>query len=167
MCPGRRTGKRRDSTGDGETRPRKDRLAVLGVLQNLDELQFRLGQDTLKLLETEFSIPEKWQPKLAGLGEVEFAAPEFKTLLDDWFGEGNRQLRTAIEHASAIVYYRHQSSVPVVGTLVYTSNAGVAADTISVTVIDDQQLQDQGTITITIPIPTDSALDSPTFGGIG
>jgi len=37
------------------------------------------------------------------------AAPEFKTLLDDWFGERNQQLRTAIEHASAIVYYRHQS----------------------------------------------------------
>jgi hypothetical protein len=100
------------------TRPHKDRLAVLGVLQNMDELQFRLGQETLTLLETEFSIPEKWQPKLAGLGEVEFAAPEFKTLLDDWFGKRNQQLRTAIEHASAIVYYRHQSSVPVVRTLV-------------------------------------------------
>lgn len=100
------------------TRPHKDRLAVLGVLQNMDELQFRLGQETLTLLETEFSIPEKWQPKIAGLGEVEFAAPEFKTLLDDWFGKRNQQLRTAIEHASAIVYYRHQSSVPVVRTLV-------------------------------------------------
>jgi hypothetical protein len=100
------------------TRPHKDRLAVLGVLQNMDELQFRLGQETLTLLETEFSIPEKWQPKIAGLGEVEFAAPEFKTLLDDWFGKRNQQLRIAIEHASAIVYYRHQSSVPVVRTLV-------------------------------------------------
>jgi len=100
------------------TRPHKDRLAVLGVLQNMDALQFRLGQATLTLLETEFSIPEKWQPKIAGLGEVEFAAPEFKTLLDDWFGKRNQQLRTAIEHASAIVYYRHQSSVPVVRTLV-------------------------------------------------
>jgi hypothetical protein len=100
------------------TRPHKDRLAVLGVLQNTDELQFRLGQETLKLLQTEFSIPEKWQQQIAGLGEVEFAAPEFKTLLDDWFGERNQQLRTTIEHASAIVSYRHQSSVPVVRTLV-------------------------------------------------
>jgi hypothetical protein len=100
------------------TRRRKDRLAVLGVLQNTDELQFRLGQETLKLLQTEFAIPEKWQQTIAGLGEAEFAAPEFKTLLDDWFGERNQQLRTAIEHASAIVYYRHQNSVPVVRTLV-------------------------------------------------
>lgn len=100
------------------TRPHKDRLAVLGVLQNTDELQFRFGQETLKLLQTEFSIPEKWQQKIAALGEVEFAASEFKTLLDDWFGERNGQLRTAIEHASAIVYYHHQTWVPVVQTLV-------------------------------------------------
>jgi hypothetical protein len=100
------------------TRPHKDRLAVLGVLQNTDELQFRVGQETLGLLQTEFSIPEKWRQTIAGLGEVEFAASEFKTLLDDWFGERNGQLRTAIEQAAAIVYYRHQSSVPVVRTLV-------------------------------------------------
>ena len=100
------------------TRPHKDRLAVLRVLQNTDELHFRLDQETLQLLQTEFSIPEKWQQHISGLGEVEYAAPEFKTLLDGWFGERNGQLRTAIEHASAIVYYRHQSSVPVVRTLV-------------------------------------------------
>jgi hypothetical protein len=100
------------------TRPHKDRLAVLGVLQNTDELQFRLGQETLELLQTEFSIPEKWQQKIADLGEVQLTAAELKTLLNDWFGERNQQLRTAIEHASAIVYYRHQSSVPVVRTLV-------------------------------------------------
>ena len=100
------------------TRPHKDRLAVLGVLQNTDELHYRLGQETLQLLEAEFSIPEKWEQEIAGLGEVVFAEPQFTTLLDDWFGKRNGQLRTAIEHASAIVYYRHQNSVPVVRTLV-------------------------------------------------
>ena len=100
------------------TRPHKDRLAMLGVLQNTDELRFRFGQQTLTLLQTEFSIPEKWQQKIADLGEAEFTAAELKTLLDDWFGERNQQLRTAIQHASAIVYYRHQSSLPVVQTLV-------------------------------------------------
>jgi Transposase IS66 family len=100
------------------TRPHKDRLAVLGVLQNTDELQFRLGQETLELLQTGFSIPQKWQQEIAALGEVEFAASEFRTLLDDWFGERNEQLRIAIEHASAIVSYRHQRFVPVVRTLV-------------------------------------------------
>jgi len=81
-------------------------------------LKFHLGQETLDLLQGEFSMPEKWQRTIAGLGEVVLAAPEFKALLGGWFGERNQQLRTAIEHASAIVYYRHQNVVPVVRTLV-------------------------------------------------
>jgi hypothetical protein len=100
------------------TRSHKDRLAVLGVLQNTDELQFRLGQETLDLLHAEFALPEKWRRRIADLGEVSLTTAELKALLDDWFGAGNGQLRAAIEHASAIVYYRHQSSLPVVRTLV-------------------------------------------------
>jgi hypothetical protein len=100
------------------TRPRKDRLAVLEVLQNTCELHFRFGEKMLELLKAEFEIPAKWRQQIADLGEVELTSPELKTLLDDWFGECNRSLRTAIEHAAAIVYYRHQSSVPVVRTLV-------------------------------------------------
>ncbi len=101
------------------TRPHKDRLAVLEVLQTTDELHFCLGAETLQFLQTEFQIPEKWQRTITGFGEVEYAAADFKILLDDWFGEGNQQLRTTIEHAAAIVYYRHQTSVPVVRTLVF------------------------------------------------
>jgi hypothetical protein len=101
------------------TRPHKDRLAVLGVLQNTDDLHFRFGDETLGLLGREFlTVPDKWQKRLAELGEAVYSSAEVKTLLDDWFGGRNRQLRTAIEHAAAIVFYRHQSSVPVVGTLV-------------------------------------------------
>jgi hypothetical protein len=101
------------------TRPHKDRLAVLSVLQNTDDLQFRFGSQTLDLLEREFlAVPGKWQQRLTELGEVVYSTAALKTLLDDWFGERNLQLRTAIEHAAAITFYRHQSSVPVVGTLV-------------------------------------------------
>lgn len=100
------------------TRPSKDRLAVLGVLQNTDELRYRFGHETTELLHREFTIPRKWQQQIEALGEVEFTATELKSLLDDWFGERNGQLRMAIEHASAIVSYRHQSSMPVVRTLV-------------------------------------------------
>jgi uncharacterized small protein (DUF1192 family) len=100
------------------TRPHKDRLAVLGVLQNTDDLHFRFGRETLELLLEEFSLPDKWQSRIAELGEVVFSAAELKTLLNDWFGERNQQLRTAIEQASAMVFYRHQSAVPVVRTLV-------------------------------------------------
>jgi hypothetical protein len=100
------------------TRPRKDRLAVLAVLQNTNDLRFRLGSETLKLLQAELlSIPKKWEEQLIALGEVELASAEFQALLDGWFGEGNQQLRTAIEHAAAIVFYRHQTAVPIVRTL--------------------------------------------------
>lgn len=100
------------------TRPRKDRLAVLEVLQNTAELGFRLDSDVLDLLKSQFSIPEKWQQRIAELGDVELPATEFRALLDDWFGARHAQLRTAIEQAAAIVYYRRQNSVPIVRTLV-------------------------------------------------
>ena len=101
------------------TRASKDRLAVLSVLQNTDDLRFRFNVETLELLQEEFTVPVKWQQSIAALGEdVEFDAETLKTLLDDWFGERNKQTRTSIEHAAAIVYYRHQTSVPVVSALV-------------------------------------------------
>lgn len=101
------------------TRPKKDRLAVLGVLQNTDALRFRLGPETLQLLQAEFlPLPDKWQEALAAVGEVELPASELQALLDGWFGERNLQLRTAIEQAAAIVSYRHQTAAPVVRILV-------------------------------------------------
>jgi len=38
------------------TRPRKDRLTVLEVLQNTNNLRFQLSQETLRLLQAEFDI---------------------------------------------------------------------------------------------------------------
>ena len=101
------------------TRPHKDRLTVLSVLQNTDNLRFRFNAKTLELLQAEFAIPVKWQRSVAALGEdVEFDAESLKTLLDDWFGDRNQQTRTAIEQAAATVYYQQQTMVPVVETLV-------------------------------------------------
>ena len=100
------------------TRPGKDRLTVLKVLQNTDELRFSFGEATCQLLQDEFSIPEKWSEEIAALGDVEVCETTLKLLLDGWFGERNQQVRTAIEHAAAIVCYRQQSSIPVVQTLV-------------------------------------------------
>ncbi len=100
------------------TRPGKDRLTVLKVLQNTDELRFFFGEATCQLLQDEFSIPAKWSEEIAALGEVEVSETTLKLLLDGWFGQRNQQVRTAIEHAAAIVSYRQQSSIPVVQTLV-------------------------------------------------
>ncbi len=100
------------------TRPRKDRLTVLEVLQNTNNLRFQLSQETLRLLQAEFDIPHKWQQAIEAIGEVECGQTSLSLLLQGWFGDGNRQVRTAIEQAAAIVYYRHQSSVPVIETIV-------------------------------------------------
>ncbi len=100
------------------TRPHKDRLTVLEILQNTSELRFRFGKETLSLLQAEFEIPKKWQQVLKELGEVECGKTALALLLQGWFGNGNRQVRTAIKQAAAIVYYRHQESVPVVETIV-------------------------------------------------
>jgi hypothetical protein len=100
------------------TRPHKDRLTVLEILQNTTDLRFRLGEETLSLLQAEFGIPRKWQLAIEHLGEVQLDRTTLTALLDDWFGKGNQQVRTAIEHAAAIVYYRHQTLVPVVETIV-------------------------------------------------
>lgn len=100
------------------TRPRKDRLTVLEVLQNTSDLRFQLGEETLHLLRTEFDIPKKWQRVIEELGNLECGKTSLALLLDEWFGQGNRQVRIAIEQAAAIVYYRHQTSLPVVETIV-------------------------------------------------
>ena len=100
------------------TRPGKDRLTVLKVLQNTETLQFRFGEATCQLLQDEFSLPKKWSEEIAALGEVEVSETTLKLLLEGWFGQRNQQLRTAIEHAAAIVFYRQQSSIPIVQTLV-------------------------------------------------
>jgi len=100
------------------TRPQKDRLTVLEILQNTSDVRFQLGEETLHLLRTEFDIPKKWQRAIEEIGNVECGKTSFALLLQEWFGNGNRQVRIAIEQAAAIVYYRHQTSVPVVETIV-------------------------------------------------
>ena len=100
------------------TRLSKDRLSVLKVLQNTHELRFRFDQRTLLLLHESFSIPEKWLNEIEALGDIECGETALKLLLDGWFGSRNQQVRVVIEQASAINFYRQQSSVPVVETLV-------------------------------------------------
>jgi len=101
------------------TRPHKDRLTVLSVLQNTSSPRFRFNAKTLELLQP-YEIPQKWQRRVAALGEdVQYNAEACRALLDDWFGAGRRSpARTQIEQAAATVYYQQQTRVPVVETLV-------------------------------------------------
>ena len=101
------------------TRPHKDRLTVLSVLQDTTSPGFRFNAKTLELLEP-YETPQKWRRRVAALGEdVEYDAGACRALLDDWFGAGRTsQTRTQIEQAAATVYYQQQTRVPVVETLV-------------------------------------------------
>ena len=100
------------------TRPRKDRLTILEVLQNTTSLRFQFNAETCGRL-AEADIPQKWQDRVAALGEVRYDAAGLKELLDEWFGQDREnQTRTTIEQTAAVVYYRHQTAVPLVQTLV-------------------------------------------------
>ena len=68
---------------------------------------------------TEWELPQVWQARVAELVDRTLTAAELKTTLDEWFGEDRTpQTRLDIEQAAAIVYYRQQTDVPVVQTLV-------------------------------------------------
>ncbi len=100
------------------TRPRKDRLTILEVLQNTTSLRFQFNAETRRRL-AEADIPQKWQDRVAALGEVQYDAAGLKERLDSWFGQDREtSTRTVIEQAAAVVYYRHQTAVPRVQTLV-------------------------------------------------
>jgi hypothetical protein len=100
------------------TRPHKDRLAVLEVLQNTSDLRFQFGEETRNLLQSEFNIPRKWQRAIAEIGDAQFDRDSLQALLQEWFADGNWQVRTAIQQAAAIVYYRQQTSAAVIETIV-------------------------------------------------
>ena len=104
------------------TRASKDRLSVLSVLQNVKSLRFRFNSQTLDILDNEFEIATKWREKISlqiesQNGDFELDAVEFETLFDEWMKTTCSADRLAISHASAIVYYRNQTSIPVVRVL--------------------------------------------------
>ena len=97
---------------------RKDRLSVLGVLQNNPELEFILSPLTYKLLEM-LNVPQKWSHQIKGLPqEFPLRGDEFNSLLNQNLGAVGSQHRTRIFEAAAIAFYHQQSQIPFVKTLV-------------------------------------------------
>lgn len=97
---------------------KKDRLSVLGVLQNKQELEFILNPLTYELLDS-LHVPTKWSNKIKLLpqGKV-FTESEFGSLLDTYLSKLGSQHRTRVLEAAAIAFYHQQSLIPVVQTLV-------------------------------------------------
>ncbi|MEG4458974.1 hypothetical protein QUA58_29755 [Microcoleus sp. N9_A1] len=97
---------------------RKDRLSVLGVLQNNLELEFILSPLTYQLLD-KFNVPRKWSHQIKGLPqEIPLNGDEFNSLLNQHLGCLGSQHRTRIFEAAAIAFYHQQSQIPVIKTLV-------------------------------------------------
>ncbi|WP_243146991.1 transposase [Scytonema sp. UIC 10036] len=97
---------------------KKDRLSVLGVLQNKPELDFLLNQLTYELLDT-LNIPTKWINQLKLLPqETVFTESEFSFLLDTYLSKLGSQHRTRVLEAAAISFYHQQTDIPIIQLLV-------------------------------------------------
>lgn len=97
---------------------RKDRLSVLGVLQNNPELEFIISPLTYQLLD-KFNVPQKWSHQIKGLlREIPLKGDEFNSLLNKNLGAVGSQHRTRILEAAAIAFYAQQSQIPIIKTLV-------------------------------------------------
>jgi len=96
------------------TTPKKDRLSVLGVLQNKQELEFILSPLTYELLDS-LHVPTKWSNKIKLLpqGKV-FTLEELSSLLDTYLSKLGSQHRTRVLEAAAIAFYHQQDQIPVV-----------------------------------------------------
>lgn len=97
---------------------RKDRLSVVGVLQNKQELEFILNGLTYELLDT-LNIPTKWSNRLKLLPQEKvFTELEFNSLLDRYLNKLGSRHRTRVLEAAAIAFYHQQTDIPIVQTLV-------------------------------------------------
>ncbi len=97
---------------------KKDRLTVLGVLQNNRELQFIISPLTYELLDS-LNLPTKWKNQLKLLPQnTVFTEPEFDTLLDTYLSKLGSQQRTRVLEAAAISFYHQQTDIPIIQTLI-------------------------------------------------
>jgi Transposase IS66 family len=99
-----------------QTTAKKDRLSVLGLLQNTRELGFIFNRLTYEILES-FQLPLKWVVQLQELPQEQvLTALELEQGLQR-LSSLNPQVRTRIQEASAIAFYRQQTRMPVIQSL--------------------------------------------------
>jgi regulator of replication initiation timing len=100
------------------TTAKKDRLSIIGVLQNRQELEYVINGLTYELL-TSFNVPTKWHNQIKLLPqETVLSELEFNSLLDTYLSKLGDQHRTRVLEAAAIAFYHQQSEIPVVEFLV-------------------------------------------------
>jgi hypothetical protein len=99
------------------TRPRKDRLTIIEILQNVAEAPLLLTEQTAAWLDT-FAVPQWAQRVVAGWPQqVELTYAQLKELINTHLDRLNDQQQARIFEAAALTAYYHQTSQPIVPLL--------------------------------------------------
>lgn len=100
------------------TRPRRDRLTVIQLLQGGDSLEFLLNQQTVAWLEL-FNTPMWTQQKMTNWpqGQVLTRAQMDALLIPDTADRLNEQQRARILDAAALTAYHTQGETPIISIL--------------------------------------------------
>jgi regulator of replication initiation timing len=99
------------------TRPRKDRLTIIEILQNVTEAPLLLNEQTAAWLET-FAVPQWAQRVVAGWPQqVEMTYAQLKELINTHLDRLNDQQQARIFEAAALAAYYSQTTQPIVPLL--------------------------------------------------
>jgi len=99
------------------TRPKKDRLTVIELLQGGPELALLLNERTPALLD-QFKTPQWAQERVAAWPQNQsLTRPQMEELLERDVARLNDQQRARILEAGALTAYNTQATVPIVTTL--------------------------------------------------
>jgi len=99
------------------TRPRKDRLTIIEILQNVSEAQFLLDEQTPGWLET-FAIPQWAQRTIAHWPHyVLLSYAQMAELVNSHLERLNEQQQARVFEAAALSAYHRQTVMPIVPLL--------------------------------------------------
>ena len=99
------------------TRPRKDRLTIIEILQNVSEAQFLLDEQTLGWLET-FAVPQWAQRTIAHWPDhVLLSYAQMEELVNSHLERLNEQQQARVFEAAALSAYHRQTVMPIVPLL--------------------------------------------------
>ena len=99
------------------TRPRKDRLTIIEILQNVTEALFLLDEHTVTWLET-FAIP-RWTQRIIAQWphNVLLSYAQFEQLVNNHLHRLNKQQQARVFEAAALSAYHNQTMMPIVSLL--------------------------------------------------
>jgi FtsZ-binding cell division protein ZapB len=99
------------------TRPRKDRLTIIEILQNVAEAPLLLNEQTATWLDT-FAVPQWAQRVVAGWPQqVGLTYAQVKELIKTHLNRLNDQQQARILEAAALTAYYRQTTLPIVPLL--------------------------------------------------